>query len=545
MAPIATMNRVLLVATALLVCFLQSAAPFVPIDPQQRPVTRDQVVVPLQMSTPAGGKSRRPKKTVSDRSQEEAVSLIQDVIQAAVDAGPRAGPARTFQAYKAFSATFREFLPRPGRSVPEFSVPKVLRTLFEKLGATYVKLGQFVASSPTLFPKEYVLEFQKCLDQTDPLEWSVIKKVIEKELGPISKSFSYVDPKPLASASIAQVHAATLKTGEDVVIKVQRPGIDASLKADLGFIYVASRVLEFLQPDFERTSLSAIAGDIRSSMLEELDFEKEARNTEEFRRFLAENKLLNDATAPKVFREFTTKKVFTMERLYGISMLDEDTISKATKDPQMGQKAIITALNIWTTSVMKMPWFHADVHAGNLLLLNDGRVGFIDFGIVGRVTDKTFKAVNELSTALALGDYKGMAEALCNMGAADETVDTDKFGRDIEMVMGRIANVQPDVAVAEMSDGTVAGSMNFDEAEITNLLLELVDVTEDNGLKLPREFGLLVKQSLYFDRYLKILAPELDVMNDVRVSGLGNGDELKQINGSSGGSGSKEVVIDV
>jgi aarF domain-containing kinase len=545
MAPIATMNRVLLVATALLVCFLQSAAPFVPTNPQQRPVTRDQVVVPLQMSTPAGGKSRRPKKTVSDRSQEEAVSLIQDVIQAAVDAGPRAGPARTFQAYKAFSATFREFLPRPGRSVPEFSVPKVLRTLFEKLGATYVKLGQFVASSPTLFPKEYVLEFQKCLDQTDPLEWSVIKKVIEKELGPISKSFSYVDPKPLASASIAQVHAATLKTGEDVVIKVQRPGIDASLKADLGFIYVASRVLEFLQPDFERTSLSAIAGDIRSSMLEELDFEKEARNTEEFRRFLAENKLLNDATAPKVFREFTTKKVFTMERLYGISMLDEDTISKATKDPQMGQKAIITALNIWTTSVMKMPWFHADVHAGNLLLLNDGRVGFIDFGIVGRVTDKTFKAVNELSTALALGDYKGMAEALCNMGAADETVDTDKFGRDIEMVMGRIANVQPDVAVAEMSDGTVAGSMNFDEAEITNLLLELVDVTEDNGLKLPREFGLLVKQSLYFDRYLKILAPELDVMNDVRVSGLGNGDELKQINGSSGGSGSKEVVIDV
>jgi aarF domain-containing kinase len=499
----------------------------------------------LGMSTRATrGESRPPKKTVADRSQQEAISLIQDVIKTAVDAGPRAGPARTLQAYIAFSETFREFLPRPGRSVPTFSVPKVLRTLFEKLGATYVKLGQFIASSPTLFPKEYVLEFQKCLDQTDPLEWSVIKKVIESELGPISKTFSYVDTKPLASASIAQVHAATLKTGEDVVIKVQKPGVDDCLKADLGFIYVASRVLEFLQPDFERTSLSAIAGDIRSSMLEELDFEKEARNNEDFRRFLADNQLINAATAPKVYREFTTKKVFTMERLRGISILDEETISKATNNPEMGQAAIITALNIWTTSVMKMPWFHADVHAGNLLLLDDGRVGFIDFGIVGRVSDKTFQGVNELSTALALTDYRGMAQALCNMGATEEDVDLDKFGRDIESVMRKMSTVQPDVMVAEMSDGTVAGSINFDESEITNLLLELVDVTEDNGLKLPREFGLLVKQSLYFDRYLKILAPGLDVMNDSRVSSIGsvNGDtNSKKINGS----GMAEVVIDV
>ena len=500
----------------------------------------------LGMSTRAPrGESRRPKKkTIADRSQQEAVSLIQDIIKTAVDAGPRAGPARTLQAYVAFSQTFREFLPRPGRSVPTFSVPKVLRTLFEKLGATYVKLGQFIASSPTLFPKEYVLEFQKCLDQTDPIEWSVIQKVIESELGPISKTFSYVDTKPLASASIAQVHAATLNTGEDVVIKVQKPGVDDCLKADLGFIYIASRVLEFLQPDFERTSLSAIAGDIRNSMLEELDFEKEARNNEDFRRFLAENQLINAATAPKVYREFTTKKVFTMERLRGISILDEETISKATNNPEMGQAAIISALNIWTTSVMKMPWFHADVHAGNLLLLDDGRVGFIDFGIVGRVSDKTFQGVNEMSTALALADYRGMAQALCNMGATEEDVDLDKFGQDIESVMRKMSSVQPDVMVAERSDGTVAGSINFDEGEITNLMLELVDVTEDNGLKLPREFGLLVKQSLYFDRYLKILAPGVDVMNDSRVSSIGsaNGDtNYNKINGS----GNAEVVIDV
>jgi aarF domain-containing kinase len=513
-------------------------------------VTHNSGVVLLHMSTTttttttssAQTGRRRPKKTLQDRTQDEAVSLLQDVLKAAAEAGPRAGPTRTLQAYLAVSQTVREFLPRPGRTAAQISIPKVLRTLFEKLGATYIKLGQFIASSPTLFPKDYVVEFQKCLDKTDPMEWSVIKRVIEDELGPISKSFAYVDPKPLASASIAQVHVAKLRTGEDVVIKVQKPGIDASLKADLGFIYVASRVLEFLQPDWERTSLSGIASDIRSSMLEELDFEKEARNTEEFRRFLAENQLLQQATAPKVFREFTTKKVFTMERLNGISMLDEETIVKVTKNPNMGQQAIITALNIWTTSVMKMPWFHADVHAGNLLLLDDGRVGFIDFGIVGRVSDKTFSAVNELSMALALADYRGMAEALCKMGATDETVNIDRFAKDIEGVMARMATVQPDVLLTQTSDGRVAGSLNFDENEITSLLFEIVDVTEDNGLKLPREFGLLVKQSLYFDRYLKILAPDLDVMSDTRVSGLGSGDGMKSINGSISG---KDLVIDL
>jgi aarF domain-containing kinase len=483
----------------------------------------------------------RPKKTLQDRSQKEAISLVRDVIQAAVDAGPRAGPRRTLQAYRAFASTAQEFLPQLGQ--PDgLPLPKILRTLFERLGATYVKLGQFIASSPTLFPKEYVVEFQKCLDQTEPLEWSVIKRVVETELGPISNTFSFVDEKPLASASIAQVHRATLKTGEEVVIKVQKPGIDDSLKADLGFIYVAARVLEFLQPDWERTSMSAVAGDIRSSMLEELDFEKEAKNTIEFRRFLQENNLSKQATAPLVYLKHTTKKVLTMEFLKGQSLLDEKTVSNVSNNPQMGTETIITALNVWSMSLTGMPWFHADVHAGNLLILDDGRVGFIDFGIVGRISDKVFQSVTELSTALAISDSEGMAIALCNMGAADENVDTKKFGKDIELVLKRMGQVQPDVTVAAMQNGSVQGTIAFDDTEITDLLLEMVEVTENNGLKLPREFGLLVKQGLYFDRYLKILAPNVDVMSDSRVK-LGGKNAKEEPNGVNGEEG--VVVIDV
>ncbi|KAL9188766.1 hypothetical protein ACHAXT_007144 [Thalassiosira profunda] len=474
-------------------------------------------------SSSSTASSARPKRTLRDRSTEEAVSLLRDIVKAAYDAGPRAAPSRTLQAYFAFSRTLQDFSPlqRPGRTAEEFSAPVALRKLFERLGATYIKLGQFVASSPSLFPKEYVLEFQKCLDSTEPLEWNVVQSIIEKELGPVSDNFSFIDKTPLASASIAQVHAAKLKTGQEVVIKVQKPQIDELLKADLNFIYIASRLIEFLQPDFERTSLSAVAGDVKSSMLEELDFEKEASNIEEFRVFLREQELRETVTAPRVYRDLTTQKVLTMERLRGVSMVDAESIKGITNDPE---SLIVTALNTWTSSVMNMPWFHADVHSGNLLVLEDGRVGFIDFGMVGRVGEKTFKAVNELSTSMAMADYEGMAAALLNMGAADEAVDVQKFGRDIEEVMNSMANVSPDIAAVGVgSDGTVQAAISFDEEEVTNMLLRIVAVTEDNGLKLPREFGLLVKQSLYFDRYLKILAPGLDVASDSRMIALGSG----------------------
>jgi aarF domain-containing kinase len=124
------------------------------------------------------------------------MNLVKDVIQAVAEAGPQAGPMRTLQAQRAVLETAREFLPQllTSQTSPQEALPKVLRTLFERLGATYIKLGQFIASSPTLFPKEYVLEFQKCLDQTDPLPWATIKQVIEDELGPISKTFSYINP---------------------------------------------------------------------------------------------------------------------------------------------------------------------------------------------------------------------------------------------------------------------------------------------------------------------------------------------------------------
>jgi len=178
--------------------------------------------------------------------------------------------------------------------------PKLLRETFEDLGATYIKLGQFIASSPTLFPEEYVEEFQACLDRTEPLPYSYIESVLQKELRqPLDQVFSSIDPNALASASIAQVHAARLVTGEDVVIKVQKPGVEHVIHTDLNFIHLAMKIMETITPHLEMASLADIVGEIQKSMLDECDFLKEAQNLEAFQRFLTNTQ--NDlVVVPKV-----------------------------------------------------------------------------------------------------------------------------------------------------------------------------------------------------------------------------------------------------
>ncbi|MDP2226745.1 MAG: AarF/UbiB family protein, partial [Moraxellaceae bacterium] len=180
-------------------------------------------------------------------------------------------------------------------------LPRLLRQTFERLGATYVKLGQFIASSPSLFPEAYVTEFQHCLDKTTPLPFSVLRGVLQSELGrPLDEVFADIDETPLASASIAQVHAATLVTGEKVVIKIQKPGVENILLTDLNFLYFAARVVEVAFPKIKFASLSGIVAEIQACMMEEVDFYKEARNIGEFSEFLSRTGNPS-AIAPKVY----------------------------------------------------------------------------------------------------------------------------------------------------------------------------------------------------------------------------------------------------
>lgn len=391
-------------------------------------------------------------------------------------------------------------------------LPRLLRLTFERLGATYVKLGQFVASSPSIFPADYVTEFQHCLDKTEPLPFSTMKRVLESELKrPLSEVFAEIDEIPLASASIAQVHAAKLLNGDSVVIKIQKPGVENVLLTDLNFLYVAAVLLERVLPKLKFASLSGIVSEIQACMMEEVDFYKEARNVEQFRAFL--DKTGNtQATAPRIYPEASSLRVLTMERFYGVPLTDLDTIRKYTKDPA---GTLVAALNTWFSSLMLCESFHADLHAGNLMVLTDGRLGFIDFGIVGRIAPETWSATMGFIESLSSGDFKTMAESMAVIGMTKRKVDQDKLARDLEAIYGAATQVDPEQVMNALAN----------DNEINKLMLEVVAVGERHGIRFPRAFALLLKQMLYFDRYIRILAPDMNLFDDDRIEfmALGNG----------------------
>lgn len=252
---------------------------------RSRPSPRPATAAASTASTAPPPPPRRPPPTPAQRATD-AVALLRNATSALASAGPTA-PLRGLQAGAAAASVLREAVAAAAAGAP-WSAPRAARTLCERLGATYIKLGQFVASSPSLFPADYVAEFEALLDRTEPVPWPVIKRVIEAELGaPLSKHFASIDETPLASASIAQVHAAVLaSSGARVVVKVQKPGVADTLRADLAFLYVAAQAAEFVNPALARGSVAAIATDIRAAMLDEVDFKKEAVHVADFAAYL-------------------------------------------------------------------------------------------------------------------------------------------------------------------------------------------------------------------------------------------------------------------
>lgn len=449
---------------------------------------------------------------------QELGKLAQEAAEIAISTGPR-GIRRTAQAAEAFLSLGREQLQRVQTQQTPDAPPVLLRQLFERLGATYIKLGQFIASSPTIFPPDYVLEFQKCLDQTTPVPFDFIRRTVEAELGmTLEDVFESVDPVPLASASVAQVHAAVLRgSRREVVIKVLKPGVEDTLTTDLNFLYLASRALEVAAPQVSAVSLSAVASDIRTSMLQEVDFLQEAIHIEQFAAYLDSTGLRMLATCPQLYRQYCTKKVLVMERLRGAPLTDLDAIRAVAKGGD-AEVILINALNVWFGSVVGAETFHADVHAGNLLVLPDGRVGFIDFGIVGKISQPTWRAIEALLRATSTEDYNTMARALVTIGATSGEVNIDAFAADLRELATSLQAVDTQIIVEAGAGGSMAASVAADDVALNRFLLDLVRVGEDNGVRFPREFALLLKQILYFDRYTKLLAPTLRVFDDDRIN---------------------------
>lgn len=385
---------------------------------------------------------------------------------------------------------------------------KLMRETFESLGSTYIKLGQFIASTPSLFPREYVEEFQGCLDQTPSMPFSYVQQVLDQEFAgrDLSEIFASIEQTPLASASIAQVHAAKLVSGEDVVLKVQKPGVETILYTDLNVLHWSAKILEKAVPKVKFASLADIVEEIKSRMIREVDFIEEARNLDDFVEYLqATNNHV--ATAPKVYHQYSTRRVLTMQRLYGVPLTDFDVVKQHCKDPS---QVLISAMNTWFGSLMMCKSFHADLHAGNLMLLEDGRIGFIDFGIVGQLDPQVWTACMAFMDALQNTNYAAMAESMLKMGMTAEQIDTQVLASDLERLFSGMILADPQQILSS------------NPADLNDIMMEMVAVGERHGIRFPRDFALLFKQMLYFDRFMRVLAPYTDIYADQRLQMVQN-----------------------
>jgi predicted unusual protein kinase regulating ubiquinone biosynthesis (AarF/ABC1/UbiB family) len=376
-----------------------------------------------------------------------------------------------------------------------------LKDAFAELGPTYVKLAQLIASSPGLFPEVLADEFRSLLDEVPPIPPDEVRAVLTEELGAAPEEvFASFDDVPLASASIAQVHAATLPDGDDVVVKVQRPGIRQRLERDLRILMRIARILERTSAKGRMANPVAVVEDFAATLSEELNFVNEGRSMETFdanlRRFGA-----NDGVrVPGVRWAYTTPRVLTMERIHGFKIDDLAQLGAQGWDLAGALKRGVRA---WMEAALEHGFFHGDVHAGNLMLDTDGTIVFLDFGIVGRLDQQTKEIIRHgLPALLVDGDFVEVAKAIYELGAVLKPQDLEESARDIAEIVEPILG-KP---LSEISYGQV--------------LVDIVRIGTRYEVRLPREMVLVAKQMLYFERYAKLMAPDWNILNDPDLIGF-------------------------
>jgi predicted unusual protein kinase regulating ubiquinone biosynthesis (AarF/ABC1/UbiB family) len=386
-----------------------------------------------------------------------------------------------------------------GRGRWQDKVIKQIPQTFADLGPTYVKFGQIIASSPGAFGESLSREFRGLLDAVPPADTAEVHKLLKQELGgEPTQLFAKFEEEPFASASIAQVHFATLHSGEDVVVKIQRPGIRRRVAADLQILKRFAQLVELAKLG-RRLSAQDVVADFADNLAEELDFRIEAQSMEAWVSGLHGSPLGRNIRVPQVHWEFTSERVLTMERVHGVRIDDVKEIRKKGFD---GTELVKALLFSTFEGGLRHGLFHGDLHAGNLLVDDDARIVFLDFGIMGRIDPRTRWLLRELVYALLVKkDHAAAGKIVVLLGAVGATKPEREAAKDLE-------------AFAAPLTLKTLGDMSY--TEIGKQLSTLADAYD---VKLPRELVLIGKQFLYVERYMKLLAPKWQMMSDPQFSG--------------------------
>jgi ubiquinone biosynthesis protein len=380
-----------------------------------------------------------------------------------------------------------------GKPHSRADLSKRLRIAFSHLGPTYIKLGQIISGGEGLFPEELVAEFKLLRDRVPAEPFPDVRRVVELELGrSLEDLFTSFERTPLAAASIAQVHAARLRTGEDVVVKVQRPQIGQLVRQDI-------QALAWLAPFMiGRIPVAALANPpalvelFAETIVEELDFRLEAQNMLDIGRVLAETDQ-RATIVPRPHPTLVTRRVLVMERLDGIPWDDVQTMRSAGVDTEAVLHAGMVS---FMEGAMLFGVFHGDLHGGNLRVRPDGTTVLMDFGITGRLDETKRLAFLLLLVGATTGDTMGQLRALRDLGAFPADTDLEAVFRDL----GLDRTIDPTQLTAD------------------ELVHELQDLTKKllaYGARAPKELMLFVKNMMFLDGAIARLAPDLDLLGEI------------------------------
>ncbi len=383
----------------------------------------------------------------------------------------------------------------PGRlgafreSQAEKTVPERLRLAFEELGPTFVKLGQLLSTRSDIVPESFIEEFIKLQDDVQPLTFETVRTIVERELNlKLEEAYSNFNSVPLAAASIGQVHEATLLTGEKVVVKVQRPEIEKLIETDISLLAFLANLLEKYVPESRIIDPTVIVNEFFRTLSFELDYVIEANNIIK----ISENtESIPEIVIPCVYKKLSTHKILTLEKLEGIRVNDFKGLDAAGIDRK---KIVELGVRVFFRSVMVDGLFHGDLHGGNVFVLPGNKLGIIDFGIVGRLSQKSRDQLAIMVMSLLTEDYENLCYEYAELGGAGASVDFDSFQREVRNTLS------PYMGLA------------LDELNVGKILIEATKIATKFNIKVPGDWMLVFKAILTIEGMGRTLDPGFDLL---------------------------------